>query len=92
MPKLPTRRRAAAPALALALSLVLAARHDIRPREGHAAPPGTPPAFAWIARNHPEYLDGAILRPHPPMLGVVITAAQGRNLRAYFDRLRVAAP
>ena len=51
-----------------------------------AAPePGGPPAFQWIARSHPDYLDGFLLRPMGAHLLVVGDDAAG--LRALFADL-----
>jgi mono/diheme cytochrome c family protein len=48
---------------------------------------GEPPPFAWIAREHPNYLDGVLLRPPHAMWGVDISPAQAASLKAYFSAL-----
>lgn len=50
-----------------------------------APEPGEAPAFQWIARNHPDYLDGFLLRPgsmHPLVVG-----QNAAGLRAVFADL-----
>ena len=50
-----------------------------------APEPGEAPAFQWIARNHPDYLDGFLLRPgssHPLVVG-----KDAAGLRAVFADL-----
>ncbi len=49
---------------------------------------GAPPSFAWIAREHPDYLSGALLRPPHAMWGVAVSPSQSKPLQAYFDSLR----
>ena len=55
--------------------------HPARPR------PGQPPAFAWIAATHPDYLEGVLLRPPHAMWPVTIQPGQRDALRAYFHSL-----
>lgn len=46
---------------------------------------GEPPTFRWIARNHPRYMDGFLLRPsrqHP-----LVTGRDAADLRALFVEL-----
>jgi hypothetical protein len=50
-----------------------------------APEPGEAPAFQWIARNHPDYVDGFLLRPSGAHMLVVGKDAAG--LRALFADL-----
>lgn len=46
--------------------------------------PGEAPNLAWVAREHPSWLEGVFLRPPGPMLGVVIAPEERDALRAWF--------
>lgn len=68
---------------------VCARCHQIGPHPTQYRPMGdSPPSFAWIARERPEYLDGVLLRPSHGMWGVSISPTQSKPLKAYFETLR----
>ncbi len=50
------------------------------------------PSFAWIATEHPEYVDGVLLRPPHDMWNIFITEDQAIALKAYLNTLRGQAP
>lgn len=58
--------------------------HDVTPRKLREGEQETkPPSFAWIANNHPEYLDGVALRAPHGMMQISLTAKNLEDLKAY---------
>ncbi len=83
----PAARAEPAPATPRVIQETCAACHEVR--DGlRGSPRPDAPTFAEIAREHPRYVDGVLLRPPRAMWGVTIRPEDRVAIQAYFAHLR----